>query len=840
MEIILNSRYISTFAILLCLVPSIALSAENKDKVQLDNIVIPRAFTQALREGMTLPLFLHYKQSNDSDKDQKIGTALLQLDGDKLTIKKINIEYKEKGARLSDETLQLLEKIDGQMFIDNKTIPVSDVASIDLQLKQLILQLTVQKNALGVLATQRSEDIGRSSVESLSSTLNYNGSLSNRINGGDGGNGSSYLSLNSMTSYREHHFDVNGSFYGLTDDDNRQGKLYKAMYERDANGRRFAAGMVDSWSLQSIAPVTGLNSSQIYGLSYGSQANSTVFDNSQSLTPIIAFLPSAGEVRLFRDGRLLSVQQFGMGNHELNTSSLPYGMYNVDMEVIINGQIIERRTQSVNKLFTPTIGSGGKTLWQLWGGVIHFDEWQRYNSEDDKHNNNKDVTAQKTYLVGASAAGNLQTLSWGGSAYSFDNNPVVETRLSLPLSENINISTQNMLSADSSWGVINSINSSLPGNFSSVWLTQQRSDIGDKLRQTPNNNYSVGVNVNVRQLVSGLGNFAVSYNNDRRNDSRHYNINYNQNVMQNHYGSLGLRLGMQRSDSRRGDNNDSGKYVAFDFSMPTGHWFSAGMSHQNGRSTANLAARKQVDMGIIRSIGANVSQTVKGNNDGQRALNGGMSSRYESKYLSGNVNASSSNDGSINTTLSGQGSVGWQGKHIAASGRSDGSAGVIVYTGLGNEGMLTAKVNDRSIDLTGQRNYIPLSPYAQYDVQIINNKKSANNFDIGNQGENKFTLYPGNVAVIVPNIKQMVTVSGIIKTKEGNRLDNMSITNSISQTTTDKNGEFIMDIDKQSPVIKLKDNENRSCVVELNLSEAQGAAWVGDVICDGLKNQGVS
>ncbi|MCB5309651.1 TcfC E-set like domain-containing protein [Yersinia massiliensis] len=841
MEYILNSRYVSVAAIPLCFIPSLSLSAENK--TQIEGVVIPHAFAQALRGGMTLPLLLRYKQNNGGEQDQKIGTALLQLEGNNLVIRQVNIEHSKNGARLSDETLKLLAKIDGQVFIDNKTIPVSDVASLDLQLKQLTLQLTVQKNALGLEAIQRSEDIGRSSIENLSSTLNYTGSLSNRINGGNSGNSSSYLSLNSMTGYREHHFDVTGALYGLTDDDNRQGKLYKAMYERDTNGRRFAAGMVDSWNLQSIGPVTGLNASQIYGLSYGSEANSTVFDNSQSLTPIIAFLPSAGEVRLFRDGRLLSVQQFEMGNHELNTASLPYGMYDVEMEIIVNGQVVEKRTQSVNKLFTPTIGNGGKTLWQLWGGAIHFDEWQRYN---DSHTYERDYTqkvaAQKTYLVGASAAGNFRTLSWGGSAYSFDNNPVIETRLNFPASESVNISMQNMLSADNSWGVINSINSSLPGNFSSVWLSQQRSDIGDKLRQAPNDSYSLGVNVNFTPLVSSLGNLSVSYNNDRRNNNRYYNASYSQNVMTNRYGRLGLRLGMQQRANRENENNDSGKYVALDFSMPTGHWFSAGMSHQNGRTTANLAARQQVDMGIIRSIGGNVSHTVKGKDDGQRAFNGGFSSRYESKYLSGNANASSSDDGSINATLNGEGSIGWQGKYIAASGRSDGSAGVIIDTGngLGKEGRLTAKVNDRNIELTGQRNYIPLPPYAQYEVQIINNNKSSDNFDIGSQAENKFILYPGNVAVIEPQIKQMVTVSGVIKNKEGNRLDNMSITNSISQTTTDKNGEFIMDIDKHSPVIKLKNNDNRSCVVELNLSEAKGAAWVGDVICDGLTNQGVS
>ncbi len=67
---------------------------------------------------------------------------------------------------------------------------------------------------------------------------------------------------------------------------------------------------------------------------------------------MIAFLPAAGEVHLTRDGRLLSVQNFTMGNHEVDTRGLPYGIYDVEVEVIVNGRVISKRTQRVNKLFS--------------------------------------------------------------------------------------------------------------------------------------------------------------------------------------------------------------------------------------------------------------------------------------------------------------------------------------------------------------------------------------------------------------------------------------------------------------------------------------------------------
>ena len=75
----------------------------------------------------------------------------------------------------------------------------------------------------------------------------------------------------------------------------------------------------DTRNLQSLGPMTAISAGKIYGLS-GERASSTVFDNSQSATPVIAFYRRRA-VHLTRDGRLLSVQNFAMGNHEVDTAA---------------------------------------------------------------------------------------------------------------------------------------------------------------------------------------------------------------------------------------------------------------------------------------------------------------------------------------------------------------------------------------------------------------------------------------------------------------------------------------------------------------------------------------
>ncbi len=58
----------------------------------------------------------------------------------------------------------------------------------------------------------------------------------------------------------------------------------------------------------------------------------------------------------------------------------------------------------------------------------------------------------------------------------------------------------------------------------------------------------------------------------------------------------------------------------------------------------------------------------------------------------------------------------------------------------------------------------------------------------------------GNVAVIEPEVKQMVTVSGRIRAEDGTLLANARINNHIGRTRTDENGEFVMDVDKKYPL----------------------------------------
>ncbi|HBR4862417.1 TPA: hypothetical protein L9X07_004859, partial [Klebsiella pneumoniae] len=191
------------------------VSAAAAGAQQIGGVIIPQAFSQALQDGMSVPLYIHLAGSQSTRDDQRIGSAFIWLDGGQLRVRQIQLEESEGNASVSEQTRQQLIGLANAPFSEALTIPLTDSAQLDLSLRQLLLQLVVKREALGTVLRSRSEDIGQSSVNALSSNLSYNlGVYNNQMRNG-GSNTSSYLSLNNVTALREHHVVLDGSLYGI-------------------------------------------------------------------------------------------------------------------------------------------------------------------------------------------------------------------------------------------------------------------------------------------------------------------------------------------------------------------------------------------------------------------------------------------------------------------------------------------------------------------------------------------------------------------------------------------------------------------------------------------------
>lgn len=799
-------------------------AAENKNFRKVGGYLIPAMFSEALSLGMSVPLYIRYKEEGRGTDNRKIADVMLSLDDEGIIIRDVSLSEMKNKTELSAETKNLIGSLTNEHFSDNFSIKVSKDAEIFLNVKTFNIELVVSKEALTAAIIPRSELLGESTSVGLSSILNYDiGSYYNATGS------RSYITLDDITSFKENHININGAIYGVGTDD-VSGNLYRAMFERDVSGRRFAIGMIDTWNLQSIASLNTLNSSRIYGASYGNKASTKLENNSLSLTPITVFLPAAGEVHILRDGRLLSIQKFEMGSFEIDTKKLPYGVYDVTVEVVTNGRLVSSRNARINKAFSRKSSSVNELAWQLFGGTM---EYSRAHYKNHHYYSDGKVN---TWLTGVSSAISfplLSGLALKSSAYGFDQNIVNETDLSLTVNEYINISTQTMLANDSSWRNISTLNLSDRSGYGSIWLNREKSKIGDNLPATESDNYSYGGTFNLNKIVNHAGSFTVSITDNKYTGNKYTNFDYSTTLLANKYGTLSIRAGIQRyyyKNSSTYSNGSQDKYIAFDLSLPLASWLGFGVSNERGNALANISARKHFNDSVITSSSASLSKSIGGGTAKSDYSSSGSLS-YDTKYNGGTVSLTNNSSNQKNVSLSSHGSIAWSGRDFGLS-KDKQKSGIIVDTGIKNGGSVAAKVNGRSYKMDGKSNFIALPPYAKYSIEIMNDKLSEDSFDIASGRNQTVTLYPGNINVIKPEIKKMVTVFGVIKLESGNIAKNMDIHNHIGKAKTNDKGEFSMDIDRSFPVITMINSSGGLCEVDLNLENARGAVWLGELQCE--------
>ncbi|MFC0226664.1 CS1-pili formation C-terminal domain-containing protein [Serratia aquatilis] len=808
---------------------SFQVNAENLQDVRLGNYLIPGIFGQALAEGMTIPVFLRYK-GGDLQEKQKVADALLVLGKDGLIIEDIVLVDNPDGAMLAENTRKLISSLKDHLFNKNTRIVLSPDAELNLNLRSFVLTLDVSEKSLSAAIIPRQSVLGRSSVQNFSSVLNYDLGIYRSQTKRGNSSSNSYLNLDNTFGIAEHHFNVNGSLYGIGDAQ-QSAQLYRLMYERDMNGRRLAFGLVDTWDLQSLGSLSALSTSHVYGVTYGNKSSTRIQHNQHSLTPITVFLPSAGEVRIYRQGRLLNLQNFSMGSFEVDTSRLPFGIYDVDVEVVIDGKVHSRIRQTINKVFSGNYVAAKELNWQVYGGYVDYD-----NRSNRKDNSNQ------TYLAGASAAisypeilklASAQAifgLAIQTSAYTVEDHLVNETSASLSVNQYGNLGWQGLITQGGHYRNIFNINASLPGGSGSLWANREKSYIGTSLPIYESDTYSYGGTVSLNRFFERGGQMTLSRTVDKRDRSSSNNFEYSTALFTGRYGTVDLRAGIQRYQYGYQANSSSQRYISLDFSLPLATWLSTGISSSNGNIRAHLAARKSFEDAVLSSAGVNLAKLIKDNNNGESDYSASGFAAFDTKYSAGTFSLSRPDNNRLNGNMTARGAVAYSDKNFAASGLQE-KSGVIVKTDILDGAVLSAQVNGRSYRLTGSDNFIPLPPYAQYKVELMNDKNSMDSFDIVKGRTSNVTLYPGNVAVYAPEVKQLVTVFGRMTTKNGQAIANAVVRNHIGKTTTDATGTFAMDVDKRFPSVSLVREDSGICEVDLDLDKARGVKWVGNVIC---------
>ncbi|WP_431223866.1 CS1-pili formation C-terminal domain-containing protein [Serratia sp. L9] len=363
-----------------------------------------------------------------------------------------------------------------------------------------------------------------------------------------------------------------------------------------------------------------------------------------------------------------------------------------------------------------------------------------------------------------------------------------------------------------------------------MWANREKSHIGDGLPIYESDSYSYGGTLSLSRFFERGGQITLSRTVDKRDRSTSNNLEYSTALFSGRYGNVNLRAGIQRYRYGYQSNGSNQRYVSLDFSLPLAAWLSTGVSSNNGNIRANLSANKSFDNSALTSAGVNLAKLVKDKHNGDSDYSASGYAAFDTKYSTGTFSLSRPDNNRLNGSMTAHGAVAYSDKSFAASGLQE-KSGVIVKTGFIDDAVLSAQVNGRNYRLTGSNNFIPLPPYSTYKVELMNDKNSMDSFDIVKGRTSNVTLYPGNVAVYQPEVKQLVTVFGRMTTENGRAIAHAAVRNHIGKTTTDETGAFSMDVDKRYPSVSLTTKEHGICEVDLDLAKAKGVKWVGDVVC---------
>ncbi|AZN35180.1 TcfC E-set like domain-containing protein [Iodobacter ciconiae] len=788
----------------------------------LNQLSIPQEMRDLLSDGISLDLYL--KNIDDENEELLSFASLILIYEDQhFLIKNISLKA-DRQVRLSAESLAQLMSAVGQSLDQTGGFDFGSGMRMQIDIETMKAYLQVSQQNFAVKSVSRITYLGDSSAKGLGNIFNYGLNAYASNNNGMSSN-SAYLNFNNVTSLGTQHLFISGDLNSNSQSDGKVFNLNELVYERDFAGRRLALGMLNGWSLQSLGNISTLSSERMYGFSYGNVAKSAKYDQSQSLTPITVYLPSSGEVRITRDGKLLSTQRFPLGSHELDASRLPGGIYDVEVEVVVGGKVVSSRRQQINKPYTPN-ATGNELAWQVWGGA-----GKKNNSYDYINNVERDGSFEPLY--GFSLASQWEMLSWSTSLYRNQNTSVFEASPSVQINEDIRINLQSLYGSDGLLRNMANLNLNIPGGWGNTWIGIERGHEGRNLPMYIANRNTMGASLALANLHPSLGSVSFSFENDLDQKQKYVRADYSHNFDLKYataYFQVGVNHYMNNDGGYR--ERDTQYFANVNFSFPMDSDFRIGASTQGRDSTLDLSAATTLD-GVINRVGADVSRSF-----GNSAVsNYGAYANYSGRYAEGSVSFAGSQDArSVSLTNNGGFVIG-DGGIVAGKGEAGaGSAAVVVNMPEIGATDLEANINGQRYPLSSGKNLITLPAYDGYSIQVSSTDDAESSYQI--QGElMNYNLYPGNIVEINPSVKQMITVFGRLTTEDGKPLSNASVRNHIGETMTNETGNFSIDVDLKHPEVKIESKETGSFDVKIKLGADKSVVWLGDVVWRG---QGVT
>jgi outer membrane usher protein FimD/PapC len=611
----------------------------------------------------------------------------------------------------------------------------------------------------------------------------------------------------------------NNTYYGLS-------QLYS---QRELQGRALRAGYFanDPQGL-SLRPGRGSGGENMLGLMLSSSDTLVIEQQYPSTTPVYVTAERPAVVEIYRNGFLINSQQVQAGLQAIDTKVLPSGIYQVQLRVVQDGQLL---SESQAMIYKPS--SWRDSSEPLRYSIFAGRQTQLFSSTESEYEGDLTTGATLNYLL------NPSTIVGFGAQY-IDQHLQLGTSVDYSLSDRSKLLANYYHSEGSAYGLdtqfiygFDSGNLVLSQQYnknsqSVTAVSQQTTALSWQQRINATQSTSLRLS---HQAHRGTGaDFSWQYRQKIMDTDSTWRLSaFNRPAVsdQTQRRNTGIELSLNINFGQQSSQYSSQYYGAI------GNRTSRDGSKEN---TAELGWRKQIENSDIKNIGLSSNFDSYGVGINSYAT-------VQNQYLTSDLYMSrSSFDGKFSSGLNLNSTVVANAQGVAASSANAYEGASLIVDLDSDQEDVELMAHDsagQTVLLKPGRNVVPVGAYTPGTVSFdFANQHSA--YVSLSQSVASYHLNKGGVDYLRLSAYKTLTVIGRLLDSEGKPLGGHHVQNHSSRTVTENSGFFTLAMRESAPTLDVLQQGEQLCHFDLASDtgqQRQDLWFVGDLSCQTNQSQ---
>ena len=622
-----------------------------------------------------------------------------------------------------------------------------------------------------------------------------------------------------LISYGNFNFKSN---YNYSNDQSLKFDDLLASYYRKDN--KFEAGF------SSLQDLRIIGSKNFFGLGASSFLQNRIDSGRVYASKIQLFLPYNSNIRIIRNGRVIHSRDYEMGNQIIDTSSLPNGAYDIEIQITDIRGTTSHSEFFVKSSRMPPVDN------PLYYFNIGFLE-----DSNDSNRSLPQISDQPIVRIGGGKRIN-KSLGLIGNIVAAQNQAALEGGIEYEI-PNWRFTNNNLLTTQRDYGLQFDLEShflqrKLNFNFSTRHIFQgSDKEYSNPIAFDPVSNDSSFYSLNSNYLLFNKTNIGFQVRRSQSGNSDYtysYGPFFDKNIFRINNFNVNLRASLTK-------NNNETTYL---FNIRTfyskGHW---SFSTNSNKSFNNVSANSSL---TANSFDSNQTITWNDNDllDEQLILglnnqtddNQQNSQRFNWDYRSrwGRLDGNITHDyqkTAYNSNV--QFSLISNKNKFALGGRNLLNSGIIINVDSkkNSDAKFDVLVGNSKVESVKANSHTPvmLAPFRKYSVTLSNTNEDLSDFD---SKPLIAELMPGNVVALNWQSKQAAILIGSAIFEDGSKLANAVLKSSLESSVTDEEGNFQIYAYTDDHITATL-NSGKVCLLELKgvTPQAGGVAVVDEAVC---------